>query len=198
MAKRTKEDKNIEYLESRYMYESRQKIYLANEETNQAWDEADIPDFITAWKNNWSLNEIAEYLGADQYEILLLAVDLIQRGKIQGNVHIFKPKRRKVERWMELDMDGVMIRAVVNDKQMWVCLKDVWAWIKKPEHSYRKVTEAWGPDCRAKYHIATMGGRQRFIFINTQGLSRLCQHVEINQQKMLEQLKGAMVDELGI
>jgi hypothetical protein len=198
MAKRTKEDKNIEYLESRYMYESRRKLYLANEETNQAWDETDIPDFIEAWNNNWSLNEIAEFLGADQWEIHLLAVDLIQKGKIQGNVHIFKPKRRKVERSMELDMDGVKIRTVINNKQMWVCLKDVWKWIDKPDHSYRKVTECWGPDVRAKFQLDTGGGRQRFIFINMTGLSRLCQHVEKNQLELLERLKGAMIDGLGI
>lgn len=194
----TPEDKNINYFETRYMYEERQKIYLANEETNMAWDETDIPDFIGAWNNNWSLNEIADYLGADQWEILLLAVDLIKQGKIQGNVHIFKPKKKRGTNPLDLKMGEAKIRAVIENKQIWVCIKDIWRWIGKPEHSYRKVTEGWGPDQRAKFQLDTPGGRQRYIFINMSGLSRLCQHVEKNQKEMLDQLKGAMDDGLGI
>jgi hypothetical protein len=193
----TPEDKNINYFETRYMYEERQKIYLANEETNMAWDESDVPDFINAWKNNWSLNEIAEYLGADQWEILLLAVDLIKQGKIQGNVHIFKPKKKRGTKSVDLKMGEMTIRAVVEKNETWLCLKDIWKWIGKPEHSYRKVTENWGPDQRAKFQLDTPGGRQRYIFINMNGLSQLFQHVEKHQKEMLGDLKGAVENGLG-
>lgn len=195
---KTQEDKNIEYLETRYMYEKRNKIYLANEETNQTWDETDIPDVIQAWNNNWSIVEIAEYLGSDKWEMLLLFIDLLKVGKIKGNVHVFKPKKRKVDKAVEIDMNGEKIRIVVKEKQMWVCLKDVWRWIRKPEHTYRKVTEAWGPDVRAKFKIDTIGGSQDFIFINIQGLSVLCKHLKIDQIKKIDELKGALKDGMGI
>jgi hypothetical protein len=193
-----KDEKNIKYLETRYMYESRQKVYLANEETNQAWDESDIPDFIKAWNNNWPLNEIAEYLGADQWEIHLLAVDLIKQGKIKGNVHIFKPKNKKGPKQMDINMGDFTIRTVRHDNELWLCVKDIWRWIGKPEHSYRKVTEGWGPDRRAKFKMETKGGSQRHIFINMSGLSQLFNHVEKNQSEQLEQLKEVMNDGLGI
>jgi hypothetical protein len=188
----TPDDKNINYFETRYMYEQRQTLYVANEETNQIWDETDIPDFIKAWNNNWSMSEIAEYLGADQWEIHLLAVDLMKQGKIQGNIHIFKPKKRKGATPLDLFVGDQKIRAVIEKKEIWVCLKDVWKWIGKPEHSYRKVTETWGPDHRAKHQLETPGGRQRFIFISISGLSRLYSNVNKKQQKMLSDLKEVM------
>jgi hypothetical protein len=194
----TPEDKNINYFETRYMYEERQKIYVANEETNQIWDETDIPDFINAWNNNWSMSEIAEYLGADQWEISLLAVDLMKQGKIKGNFHVFKPKRKTGAKPLDLFVGDKRIRAVNDHNQIWVCLKDVWRWIGKPEHSYRKTTETWGPEYRSKHQIETPGGRQRHIFINMMGLSRLCQHVENHQKEMLEELKGIIANGLGI
>jgi hypothetical protein len=193
---RTKEDKNIEYLETRYMYEERQKTYLANEETNQIWDETDIPDVIAAWKKNWSISEIAEYLGASRHEMELLMADLIHQGKIQGNIHIFKPKR-KGKPPMEFrifDVEDAKIRTFKVKKELWICLKDLWKWIGKPEHSYRKVTEGWGPDHRAKYQLDTNSGRQYFIFINMSGLSRLCQYVEENQREMIEEFKKVVAD----
>lgn len=189
--KKTKEDKNIEYLETRYCYEKRQKIYVANEETNQIWDETDVPDFINAWNNGWALNEISDYLGADQWEITLLALDLIKNKKIKGNVHIFKPKRKLAEP-MEIILADGRIRVVKEQKETWVCLKDIWKWIDKPDHSYRKVTEGWGPDKRAKYKLPTAGGPQSYIFINIQGLSDLYHHVEKNQIEKLNELKEAL------
>jgi hypothetical protein len=194
----TPEDKNINYLETRYLYEQRQEIYLANEETNQIWDETDIPDVIRAWNNNWGITDIAEYLGADRQEMELLLIDLIHQGKIKGNIHIFKPKRKRGIRSVDLQMGEEKIRSVVDGKEIWLCLKDVWRWIGKPEHSYRKVTENWGPELRAKFQLATGSGRQHHIFINMAGLSKLEQHIESYQRLMLYELKGAAADGLGI
>lgn len=194
----TPEDKNINYFETRYMYEQRQKLYLANEETNMTWDETDIPDVIKAWNNNWTIAEISEYLGADRKETELLMADLIHQGKIQGNIHIFKPKRKRGIRSVDLKMGDEKIRSVVEGKEIWLCLKDIWRWIGKPEHSYRKVTENWGPDFRAKFQLETAGGRQRYIFISMAGSSRLEQHIESHQRLMLYELRGAAADGLGI
>jgi hypothetical protein len=131
----------------------------------------------------------------------LLLLDLIHQGKIHGNVHIFKPKpKRKGTPPMKqtIKMDDVEIRVMITGSVMWLCLKDIWKWIGKPEHSYRKVTEGWGPDSRAKFQMETNSGRQHFIFINTQGLDKLFRHVDYNQIKMLMALRGEMINGLGI
>lgn len=187
-SKKTQEDKTIAYIERRYCYERRQRLYIANEETNQVWDETDIPDFITAWNNNWSLSEIAEYLGADQHEIQLLAADLIRQGKIEGNVHIFKPKRKKEINMESITINDYVIRANFTGSEFWVCLKDVWNWIKKPESTYRKVTETWGPEHRAKFTVHTDGGPQKCIFINLSGLHRLAENLDPWQKNQIVML----------
>lgn len=194
----TPDDKNINYFQTRYMYEERQTLYVANEEVNQIWDESDIPDFIKAWNNNWSMSEIAEFLGADQWEIHLLAVDLMKQGKIEGNIHIFKPKKKRGADPVDLFVGEQKFRAVIDNKQIWVCMKDVWKWIGKPEHSYRKVMEGWGPDQRSKHKLDTPGGQQRFIFISLSGLSRIYSKVDKKQQNLLSQLKEVMEDGMGI
>lgn len=180
--KRTEEDKTIQYLERRYCYEQRQSLYIANEETNQVWDETDIPDFIQAWNNNWSLSEIADYLGADHHEIQLLAADLIKQGKIEGNIHIFKPKRRKAHSVETISIGGSVIRATLSDNEYWVCLKDVWYWIGKKTDDYKTITDTWGPDQRAKYVVPTDNGPSKFIFVNAAGLDRLRDELEPWQQ----------------
>lgn len=83
---KSQDDKNIKYLESRYLYEKRRSIYIANEEVNQVWDESDIPDFVEMWNNKKTLKEISKYLGAEKEELQLLAIDLMKRGLIKGRV----------------------------------------------------------------------------------------------------------------
>lgn len=201
MAKRkSADDKQIDYLETRYMYEERQSLYIANELTNQVYDETDIPDVIAAWNNNWSMTEISDYLGTDRQELELLLADLIHRGKIKGNIHIFKPKGK---RQMKINVVGVgdygsVIRTAEFNKQTWLCLKDLWKWLEKPDHSYRKVVEGWGPGQRAKFKLDTQGGRQDFIFININSLSKLCPRPNEKTKNKLEQLKEGMADGLGI
>lgn len=80
------EEKNINYLQRRYLYETRRALYVANEEVNQVWDASDITDFIAAWENGDSLEVMAEYFGAERWELILLAADLMNRGKIKGDV----------------------------------------------------------------------------------------------------------------
>lgn len=189
-----KDDRNIRYLETRYMYEQRRNIYFANETTNMLHDESDIPDFVRAWNNGWSLSEISEYLGLDDKEAQLLAIDLIHTGKIKGNFHIFKPKAKGMDA-IFLNTE-IPVRYIRKDREIWVCLKDLWRHLKKPEHSFRKVVEGWGPDQRSNYKMQTNGGLQNHIFINTSGLSRLCRHL---RKKELEIINRVMivVDELS-
>jgi hypothetical protein len=170
------------------MYEQRQKLYVANEETNQIFDESDITDVIAGWDNNWTTTEIAEYIGADRKEIELLLLDLIHKGKIAGNIHVFKRRKGKPP-LIEIDMGENKIRAIHHDKQTWICVKDFWRHIGKPEHSYRKVTENWGPGERSKFQLETPSGRQHFIFINIPGLDKLCNHVEKNMLSEINRLK---------
>ena len=185
----TPEDKNINYLETRYQFEKRQKLYIANEETNQVFDETDIPDVISAWNNNWSTAEIADYLGLDRQEIELLIIDLIHQGKIAGNIHIFKNKRKGKSIVYEINVGETRIRTIQQDKHKWICLKDAWKHIGKPEHSYRKVVENWSPSLRAKFKLHTPGGPQNFIFLNYDGLSKLELHVEKNMLSEIYVLK---------
>lgn len=186
--RRTTEDKTIDYLERRYCYERRQSLYIANEETNQVWDETDIPDFIKAWNNNWSLTEIAEYLGATMRECQLLAADLIDQGKIQGNIHIFKPKRRAAKPMETITVGDTLIRSTFSDREYWVCLQDVLNALRSPAERLQDLTETWGPDQRAKFVIPTDGGPQKFQFVNVEGLERLAQEMEPWERTQVERL----------
>lgn len=82
-----KQEKNIDYLESRYLYEYRQKLYIANEEINQVFDETDIPEFIEFWEQGRTFEYMAEYFGYDKWEMYLLAIDLMRAGKIHGEIN---------------------------------------------------------------------------------------------------------------
>lgn len=186
----TPDDKHVNYLETRYMYENRQKIYIANETENMTWDETDVPDFITAWNNNWTMTEIAEYFGASTYETQLLAGDLIQRGKISGNIHIFKPKSKGRSFLLKVyQVDNEDIRIVTEKGKKWVCMKDLWRFLQRPEHSYRKTTEGWKPQERAKYKLETNSGRQNFIFISIHGMDKLFARLKDSEKEKFEKIR---------
>lgn len=87
-----REDKSIEYLESRYMYESRKSIYIANEEINQTWDRSDIPEFIEMWERGIPCHEIQEYFGMDEWEYKLFLIDLLQKKRIKGGLSVVRFK----------------------------------------------------------------------------------------------------------
>lgn len=54
---------------------SRQSLYLACEEMNFVWDQKEIEDFKTLWREGISVEKIGFVLNRDPDEVLLLAID---------------------------------------------------------------------------------------------------------------------------
>ncbi len=62
---------------------SRRKIYLACEELNFVWDRTEVSNFRNMWDDGKSIRQIAEVLGRDPDEVLILAIDQSKRDLIQ-------------------------------------------------------------------------------------------------------------------
>lgn len=182
---KSQDDKNIKYLETRYMYERRGVLYVANEEINQIWDETDIPDFIAAWENGWTMPEIAEFLGSDEMELSLLAMDLIKQKKIEGSFQITRAEK-KLPRSIKIKISGKPIR-IIKGKEPWICINDIWDIIDQPESL--EFLESLQPKERSNYIIDTAAGRQSFIFINMSGWSKLYNQTENKKRPILNKVK---------
>lgn len=58
------------------------KIYIACEEMNYFWTEADLMMFRHLWKTGESLAQIAEYFRRDPDEVVILIIDQAKKGLI--------------------------------------------------------------------------------------------------------------------
>ncbi|PWW06294.1 hypothetical protein DFQ01_103196 [Paenibacillus cellulosilyticus] len=65
------------------MLASRQKIYLACEDMNFAWDEVEVRKFHELWKAGVGIFDIAEQLKRDPDEVALLIIDRSRQHRIQ-------------------------------------------------------------------------------------------------------------------
>jgi hypothetical protein len=72
----------IRQLERTHCQKQSQKVYLALEELDFTWDEREIIQFETLWREGISLWDIAKSFGRDPDEVLILAVDRGRRGTI--------------------------------------------------------------------------------------------------------------------
>ena len=58
-------------------------IYVACEDYNFLWSEEDVFDFECQWNEGKTLEEMAEYFNRPQIEVLFLALDRAELGKIK-------------------------------------------------------------------------------------------------------------------
>lgn len=70
-------------IQSRYLSESRRKIYTALEDLNFVWDEQDVVRFDAMWKSGQSIAEIAHELQRDIDDVAVLAMDRNRRYAIR-------------------------------------------------------------------------------------------------------------------
>jgi hypothetical protein len=82
----TSEQKAIGKIESYYLRNQRQNIYVALEEVEDAdffWSRDEINEFYFWWKKDKPLTEIAYEMERTETAVLLLALDRLMKGKIQ-------------------------------------------------------------------------------------------------------------------
>lgn len=72
----------IRQLERTHCRKQSRKVYLALEELDFTWDEREVVQFESLWREGISLWDIAESFGRDPDEVLILAIDRGRRGTI--------------------------------------------------------------------------------------------------------------------
>lgn len=77
-----RENNVIGHIEAALLNQNR-NIHIALEEKNFVWGRNDVLEFEVMYKAGKSLNEIAEYFEKETVEVLLLALDRIEKGKIK-------------------------------------------------------------------------------------------------------------------
>jgi len=66
-----------------YMTQSRRRVYIALEDLDFSWDEADIPQVRHMWKKGLSIWDIARAFDRDPDEVAILIMDLIRKSQIR-------------------------------------------------------------------------------------------------------------------
>ncbi|MCS1351176.1 helix-turn-helix domain-containing protein [Mechercharimyces sp. CAU 1602] len=60
----------------------RRLLYVALEDLDFVWDEAEVPQVVEMWRDGQSLHDIAKTLDRDPDEVTLLVMDLARQGRI--------------------------------------------------------------------------------------------------------------------
>lgn len=68
---------------------AREKIYIALEDVNHDWKEAEKAEFLRLWEEEYYLHQIAEFLKREQLECFLLYLDLVEKNKIKPRLKVY-------------------------------------------------------------------------------------------------------------
>lgn len=71
------------YFERYYMTKYRRRVYVALEDLDFTFDEADLPMIIHMWEEGLSIWDIARAFDRDPDEITVLIMDLVRKDRIK-------------------------------------------------------------------------------------------------------------------
>lgn len=71
------------FIEALYMKKASRRVYIALEDLDFSWDEADIPQVRYMWKKGLSIWDIARAFDRDPDEVAILIMDLIRKSQIR-------------------------------------------------------------------------------------------------------------------
>ena len=71
------------FIEALYMKKASRRVYIALEDLDFSWDEADIPQVRYMWKKGLSIWDIARAFDRDPDEVAILIMDLVRKSQIR-------------------------------------------------------------------------------------------------------------------
>jgi hypothetical protein len=77
------ENTAIFFIEKNHMRKRRATTYIALEEVDFIWSIREVIEFDRLWRDGYSIEYMADYFDRKPLEVLLLALDRAEKGKIK-------------------------------------------------------------------------------------------------------------------